>query len=163
MNAVFGLGMGVLVLGASLLLSGCEKSDSTSTKDEGPKGNPIMPAHGQRLEGGGAIQNVRQAARRTADLGQLKNFALAYFQYRTLNNRSPSRLEDIKESLDADSISAFKEGFYVAVWNARGTSGDTIIAYVKDPDSYGTRIVGSADGGARRLNKDDFEAALKNK
>jgi hypothetical protein len=151
----------VLTLLSLLGLAGCDKS--ASTQSDLPQKNPVLPEHGQRLQSGGAVQNVRQAARRTADLNQLRNFALAYFQYSSLNNRAPSSIDDIKDSLDADTINAFKEGFYMPVWKVRGSSSETIVCYVKDPDSYGTRIVGTADGGARRMNSEEFEAAIKKK
>jgi hypothetical protein len=106
---------------------------------------------------------VRQAARRTVDLSQLANFSLAYFQYQTLNGQGPSRLEDIQDSLDADSIAAFKEGTCVAVWGLRNPSSATIVAYVKDPDSYGTRVAATGDGKARRMSQQEFDAAMKMK
>jgi hypothetical protein len=170
------LSAGALVLCAILPIGGCRQpvasqADSTnganppqsqeSAKQEGPRGNPILPAHGQQLTSGGAVQNVRQAARRTADISELYNFSVAYFQYRTLNNRPPSTLDDIRDSLDAKTLEAFKEGFYVAVWNVRDSSSEALVAYVKDPDSFGTRIVATADGKARRMEKQGFENSLK--
>lgn len=166
----------VLVLGAVLLLPGCKKKpvaaqkDAASQKDavvsqkevaRPPQGNPILPQPGQQLQSGGAVQNVRQAARRTVDLNQLGNFSLAYFQYQTLNGQGPSRVEDIKDSLDANTIAAFKEGTCVAVWNLRNPSSSTIVAYVKDPDSYGTRVVATGDGKARRMTQQEFDAAMR--
>jgi hypothetical protein len=154
-----------LMLGTALLLPGCQKKQAALQKEEAaePRGNPILPQPGQQLQSGGVIQDVRQAARRTVDLGQLKNFSLAYFQYQTLNGQGPSRLEDIKDSLDANSITAFKEGTCVAVWGLRNPSSSTIVAYVKDPDSYGTRVVATGDGSARRMSQQEFDAAMKMK
>jgi hypothetical protein len=106
---------------------------------------------------------VRQAARRTVDLTQLANFSLAYFQYQTLNGKGPARVEDIQDSLDANTIAALKEGTFVAVWGLRNPSSETIVAYVKDPDSYGTRVVATGDGKARRMNQQEFDAAMKAK
>ena len=162
----------VLILGAALLLPGCQKKKAASQAGSAPsqrqvagppQGNPVLPRPGQQLQSGGVVQNVRQAARRTVDLAQLKNFSLAYFQYQTLNGKGPSRIEDIKDSLDANTITTFKEGTCVAVWNLRNPSSSTIVAYVKDPDSYGTRIVATGDGAARRMNQQDFDAAMKAK
>lgn len=156
-----------LMFGAALLLPGCKKKPAASQTQAAapsePQGNPVLPKPGQKLESGGVIQNVRQAARRTVDLAQLKNFALAYFQYQTINGKGPSRLEDIKDSLDAKSIAAFQEGTCVAIWGLRNSSSSTIIAYVKDPDSYGTRIVATSDGSARRMNQQEFDAAMQMK
>lgn len=152
----------VLLLGAALLLPSCNKKPAAvQTEGAGsPQGNPVLPKPGQQLQAGGVVQNVRQAARRTVDLGQLGNFSLAYFQYQTLNGQGPSRVEDIKDSLDANTITAFNEGTCIAVWNLRNPSSSTIVAYVKDPDSYGTRVVATGDGKARRMSQEEFDAAM---
>lgn len=167
MRLLLGRSFLMLMLGTALLLPGCKKKVSAvqtqTAASPQPQGNPVLPRPGQKLESGGVIQNVRQAARRTVDLAQLKNFALAYFQYQTLNGKGPSRLEDIKDSLDANSMAAFQEGTCVAVWGQRDSSSSTIIAYVKDPDSYGTRIVATSDGAARRMNQQEFDAMMKMK
>ncbi|HTU91009.1 MAG TPA: hypothetical protein VMF69_13100 [Gemmataceae bacterium] len=162
----------VLVLGVALFLSGCQKKKAASQAGSAPnqrqvagppQGNPVLPRPGQQLQSGGVVQNVRQAARRTVDLAQLKNFSLAYFQYQLGNGQGPSRVEDIKDSLDANTIAAFKEGTCVAVWGLRNLTSSTVVAYVKDPDSSGTRIVATGDGAARRMNQQDFDAAMKAK
>jgi hypothetical protein len=152
-----------VVLALAAVSVGCQTKESAKEpgKDEGPRGNPVLPAHGQRLSSGGAVQNVRQAARRTADLNELYNFSLAYYQYNTEHSRPPSKLDDLQGSLDSKTIAAFKEGFYVPVWNIRDTSSETVVAYVKDPDSYGTQIVATGDGKARRMTKQEFDAVIK--
>ncbi len=161
-----------LILGATLLLPSCRKKQPAIQKEEAaaqkpgavpPQGNPVLPRPGQQLQSGGVVQNVRQAARRTVDLNQLANFALAYYQYQTLNGQGPSRIEDIRDSLDANTITAFNEGTCVAVWGLRNLSSSTIIAYVKDPDSYGTRVVATGDGKARRMSQQEFDEAMKAK
>ena len=149
----------ILLILMAALTPGCETKESG--KEEGPQRNPVLPEHGQKLQSGGAVQSVRQAARRTADISELYNFSVAYFQYRTLNNRSPSSLDDVKDSLDSKTLAAFREGFYVPVWNVRDSSSETAVAYVKDPDSSGTRIVATADGKAQRMNRQEFEKAIK--
>ncbi len=161
----------LLVLGATLLMPGCkkkqaaEKEESAKQKEAAaqPQGNPVLPQRGQQLQSGGVVQSVREAARRTVDLSQLANFSLAYFQYQTLNGQGPSRVEDIKDSLDRDMIAALKDGTCVAVWGLRNPSSDTIVAYVNYSDSSGTRIVATGDGKARRISQREFDAALKAK
>lgn len=162
----------VLLLGITLLPSSCNKKKAAVQKEEAavqkesagpPQGNPALPRPGQQLQSGGVVQNVRQAARRTVDLNQLANFALAYFQYQTQNGQGPSRIEDIKDSLDANTIAAFNEGTCIAIWSLRNLSSSTIIAYVKDPDSYGTRVVATGDGKARRMNQQEFDEAMQAK
>jgi hypothetical protein len=162
MRASFGRIACLLVLGAALLLPGCKKKKD-ATQAEGPQGNPIVPRLGEQVQGGGAVQEVRRAAQRTVALSELGNFSLAYFQYRTLNPRPPSGLDDIKDSLTPNLIAAFQEGHCVPVWNVRDGSSDTVVAYVKEPDIHGTRVVATADGKARRMNREEFEAAMKKK
>lgn len=162
----------VLVLGTALLLPGCKKKPAAAQKDNTtaqqqsagpPPGNPVLPQPGQQLQAGGAVQNVRQAARRTVDSSQLTNFALAYFQFQTQNGQGPASVDDIKDSLDANTIAAFKEGTCVGIWNLRNLSSDTILAYVKDPDSYGTRMVAMGDRSVQRMTQQQFDAAMKAK
>src|SRR5579875_2716158 len=160
----------VLVLGTALLLPSCKKKTAT-LKKEGtttqkevagpPPGNPVLPRPGQQRQSGGAIQSVREAARRTVDLNQMANFALAYYQYHTFNGQGPSRIEDIKDSLDAKTLEAFKEGTCVAVWGLRNLSSETIVAYVTYTDSSRTRIVATGDGKARRITQQEFDAAMR--
>lgn len=166
------LGWVVCVLVLAALLPGCKKkpaavqNEGAAIQQEGigpQQGNPVLPRPGQQLQSGGVVQDVRQAARRTVDLNQLSNFSLAYFQYQTLNGHGPSRVEDITDSLDHNTIAALKEGTCVAVWGLRNLSSETIVAYVKDPDSYGTRVVATGDGKARRMNREEFDAAMKAK
>jgi hypothetical protein len=161
----------VLVLGAALLPS-CKKKTAVIKREDmvAPKeiagsssGNPVLPRPGQQLQSGGAIQSVREAARRTVDLNQMANFALAYYQYQTLNGQGPSRIEDIKDSLDAKTIEAFKDGTCVGIWGLRNLSSETIVAYVSYTDSSGTRIVATGDGKARRISQQEFDAAMKSK
>jgi hypothetical protein len=112
--------------------------------------------------GGGAVQNIRQAAKRVADGGELKNFALAYVQYALLNNRGPSQIEDLQDSLTPKMVEAFRDKeLYAVNWKIANPSGNTILAYVKEPDSYGTRLVAKGDGTVTRMNKDEFEAAIR--
>lgn len=149
----------VLVLGAALL-PGCKKSKATNA-DQGGGGPSILPGIGQVPQGGGAVQEVRRAGQRTVDLLELENFALAYFQYKSENNRPPAGLDDIKDSVSKNLITAFQEGHCVAIWKVRDYSSNVIVAYTKEPDPSGRRRVAAADGKARLMSKEEFEAALK--
>jgi hypothetical protein len=89
------------------------------------------------------------------------NFALAYFQYFTENGKGPSRVQDLGNAIPGKSVEVFQDdGVYVVKWNLRNVTGSTIIAYVKEPDSYGTRLVAKGDGSVVRMNKNDFEQAI---
>ncbi len=112
----------------------------------------------------GVYQNLRQAKQRVVDETALKNFALAYLQYSIENGRGPSGVQDLKGSLSPQMEKALKEGdLYVVNWKLSNVSANTIIAYVKEPDSYGTRMVAKGDGSVTRMNKEDFEQAKAGK
>jgi hypothetical protein len=151
------------VLFLALALAGCKKSATkvAPAEEEGPKGNPILPQPGQVVQGGGAVQNIRRAARRTVDLNELKNFALAYQQHALLNGQGPKGLDDLKGSVTSNLTEAIKEGHCVVVWEVRNGGSNTVIAYVKEPDISGTRVVALGDGSARRMQDAEFQAALK--
>src|SRR6266851_4165615 len=95
--------LGWSLLATALVLPGCKKNTPPTAEPEGPKGNPMLAPLGQPIQGGGAVQDVRRAVRRTADINQLANFSLAYFQAKLLNNTPPIKLEDVKDSLDGNT------------------------------------------------------------
>lgn len=143
----------------AVLLVGCGKkgTDTIPPANSGQGG-------GDTLQGShGVVQNVRQAAKRVADGGELKNFATAYLQHALGNGgRGPAKLQDIRDSLNPKSVDGFKDDeVYVANWNLPNVTGTSIIAYAKTPDSYGTRLVAKGDGSVGRMTKEEFEKAQK--
>jgi hypothetical protein len=152
-----------LILAAVLVLFGCKKSSNKAVEkeEEGPKSNPILPQPGQVVQGGGAVQEVRRAVRRTVDLAELRGFALAYQQHALLNGQGPKSLDDLKGSVTPNLAEAIKEGHCVVVWEVRNSSSNTVIAYVKEPDIYGNRVVAKGDGTAVRMKEAEFQAAVK--
>ncbi len=145
-----------LFAAALVLASGCQPSAptaaTTAKETPSPSGSPFA-----------AQQNVRQAVKRTANLAELTEFAKAYVQANLMLGRAPSRLEDLKDSLGGPTYKAFQEGVYVVNWNVANPSSNTILAYGKDADSYGTRLVARGDGSAARLSADEFRAAVPGK
>ncbi|HXG12368.1 MAG TPA: hypothetical protein VNK04_21610 [Gemmataceae bacterium] len=157
----------VLIILALLLVlpGGCRKKP---TQPEPPPpqaqsggGNPILPPAGQVVQGQGAVQNVRRAVRRTVDLNDLKNLSVAYYQHLLQNGQGPKSLNDVKGSISPNLEEAIKEGHCVVIWGLRNVGSNTVIAYVKEPDIYGTRVVAKGDGSAVRMNEAEFQAALK--
>ena len=149
----------LVLLGGSLLLAGCGGQTSTTpaAPQAGAKSTPASSAVG---EGSGVVQNVRQAVKRVADMGDLKNLALAYNQHVALNDRGPSGIEEIKDSLSPKMIESLKDNsLYTVIWKIRSLSGHTIIAYVTEPDSQGTRLVATGDGSVTRMNEVEFTTA----
>jgi hypothetical protein len=136
----------VLSLGGALLLIGCQQQSTT------------QQAKAPSAKGAGVMQNVRQAVKRAADMEDLKNFALAYFQYAALNGRGPGGVRDISDSLPRKMIGALHDdSVYVVIWNVRSTSTETVIAYAAEPDSYGKRLVARGDGSVTSMNQEEFE------
>jgi hypothetical protein len=136
------------VLLGPLLLAGCLQSTPTTASQAGKGGT----------QGSGVIHNVRQAAKRTADGAELKNFALAYYQFVAENGRGPASTDDLKGSLTTKMIEGLKDNaVYVAIWNIRNPTGSSVIAYAAEPDSFGTRLVAKGDGSVTRMNQEEFD------
>jgi hypothetical protein len=135
-----------------MLCLGCQQSASSTAGAKQAKGSGV--------QSGGVVQNVRQAVKRAADTEDLKNFALAYFHYVTLNNRGPAGVQDIQDSLPAKMVEALKDdSVYVVIWNIRNPTSETIVAYAAEPEASGQRLVAKGDGSVTRMSQEDFEKA----
>src|SRR5438132_7934876 len=125
-------------------LAGC--SEPTSTPAAKPGGSQATaPATAQASQvdqpSAGLSTNLRQAKQRVVDENLLQQFAKMYIQYEIENGHGPTKLEDIT-GLPAKWVDDLQaDGLYVVNWKLRNISGSTIIAYVKEPDAYGTRLV----------------------
>ena len=167
MRQLLALHAGGTMLVGALFLTGCQNSTATQKANgSSQQGNaapatvPTRPGTSDTQPSAGLYQNLRQAKQRVVDEGALKNFALAYYQYSLENGRGPSGVDDIRGSLTPTMVEAVKEGgLYVVNWKLANVSANTIIAYVKEPDSYGTRLVAKGDGSVTRMNKEEFEQA----
>jgi hypothetical protein len=95
------------------------------------------------------------------DENELRNFALAYTQFALANgDRGPSNVQEIRDSLTPKMAKAFQaDGDYSVYWGIKNPSSNSILAYAKDPDAYGTRLAARGDGTVVRLNKEEFERA----
>jgi hypothetical protein len=104
---------------------------------------------------------VRGAVKRVGDENDLRNFALAYTQHALANgDRGPSSVQEIRDSLTPKMVRAFQpDGDYEVNWGLKNPSSNSILAYAKDPDVYGTRLVAKGDGTVVRLTKQEFEQA----
>jgi len=97
----------------------------------------------------------------------LKIVGLAYFNaFTTRNGKRLTGLADLKPSYEADRekelTKALEDGAIVVLWgvdlNKPGTP-DKVIAYERDPDAEGRRMVVSANGVVRYLAEESFTAA----
>jgi hypothetical protein len=148
-----------------LFLEGCSPNSAT-TPSAAPqqKSSQVQSSPGTRSSGGqmsaGAIQNVRQAAKRVGDQNDLHNFAVAYYQYALGSGQGPSNVQELRDSLSAKMVKAFQDdGDYVVYWGVRNPNSNSMLAYAKDPDVYGTRLVAKGDGTVVRMSKEEFEQA----
>jgi hypothetical protein len=165
MKALYGSLLSLFTLTGALLLSGCSSNaPTTSTPTPQPKQSqapsPPAPRSQGGSAGGGAVQAVRGAVKRVGDENDLRNFAIAYTQEALANGRGPSSVQEIKGSLTPKMVKAFdNDGDYVVNWGIQNPSGSSILAYAKDADMYGKRLVAKGDGTVVRMTKEEFEQA----
>jgi len=157
--------LGLFTLSGVLLVSGCSPNAATSLNPPPQAGQSQgKSSAGTRSQGGqaggGAIQAVRGAVKRVGDETELKNFALAYTQHALANGGGPSSVQEIRDSLPFKAVKAFdKDGDYVVNWGIQSPSGSSILAYAKDVDMYGLRLVAKGDGAVVRMKREEFERA----
>jgi hypothetical protein len=165
MKTSCGSRLSLLGLAGALLLSGCAQDTPSSPKSTAqPKQDAAPSAPAPRSSGGtaggGAIQAVRGAVKRVGDENDLRNFALAYTQEALANGRGPSSLQDIRTSLTPKMAKAFEnDGDYVVNWGMPNPSSSSIVAYAKDADMYGKRLVAKGDGTVVRMTQEEFDPA----
>jgi hypothetical protein len=97
----------------------------------------------------------------------LKIVGLAYFNAFTARNDKPlTGLPDLKPHYEADRekelTKALEDGAIVVLWGVdlkKPGNPDKVIAYERDPDAEGRRMVVSANGAVRHLAEESFKAA----
>jgi hypothetical protein len=157
--------LSLFAVAGALLLNGCSQ-EGNSSQNARPQakqnqGQSAQSSGGQAASAG-AIQNVRQAAKRVPNENELHNFALAYTQYALLNGQGPSSVQEVRDSLTPAMAKAFEpDGIYAVNWKIKNPSSSSILAYVKEPDVYGTRLAAKGDGTVVRMSKEEFEGAMR--
>ncbi len=134
---------GIVLLATALLPAGCGQNPTTS-----------QPA--------GSQFSLKKAITRQAVPNDLRQIALSYQGYIDTFHKPPAKLEDLKADLQGAGklYQAIEDGYYVVVWKVRQPSSNTILAYEKDADSDGMRFVVTGDNAVKKLNEQDFQAAL---
>jgi hypothetical protein len=160
MKALQGSFLNLFTVSGVLLLSGCSPNATTPNSTPPAQTSPGTHSQGGQA-GGGAIQAVRGAVERVPDENELKNFALAYTQHALANgDRGPSNVQEIRDSLTPKMVKDFQsDGPYVVNWGIKNPSSNSILAYSKDVDMYGLRMVARGDGAVVRMSKQEFEQA----
>lgn len=96
----------------------------------------------------------------------LKQLGLAYQNYTLTNNKPPHNREALRPLYENSATidAALTDGWLVFIWNAspqqmtQGTS-NTLLAYERDADNKGLRVVLYGDGHVDVLNEAEFQAA----
>jgi hypothetical protein len=152
----------------TLFLSGCKKQADESTqpvsKDQNPS-NPNTPPKGKT----GFARSLLDLRKTTNDFKQI---VLAYHMYWDENRgKPPTKPYDFLPFLQKEGprlTKAMKDGQIVVFFGAtmqqmtEGTT-NTILAYEKDADDKGLRVVAFGDGHLDTLNQADFDKKPKAK
>jgi len=126
-----------------------------------PKFEPLPEAN--RPKGGIPramdVQEVKNA---------MKQIGLAYHNCLTSNNKAPGKMQDLMQFLERNALieKLLSDGSVVFVYGVRiqdmtqGTS-NTLIAWEKDADNRGLRVVLFGDGSVDMLPDDEFQSKPK--
>ncbi|QEL17021.1 hypothetical protein [Limnoglobus roseus] len=148
---------------ATIALSGCKKKNApmavTKPSDPEPAPAPIDDRNSAPIAGGGAIQNVRQAAKRTVALSDMHQLGIMILQYDLDNNKLPT-VSEIKAMLTGDGASIRKqidEGTIILT-GTKDKAG--LWAYEVDADRAGGIVLTGPSANARRASADEVKALL---
>ena len=151
-------------LALGLMLAGCGKTDPTG--GDKPTGNPITDAKGPIGQGGDpAAMAVRRGAPQAKAVNDMKQLATYYNLYRT-EAGAPNTMGFLKylddQARDAAAlVKAVKDGAYV-VRVPKDPSATGMLAWEKDADYQGTRVVVMTDGSVTKtFSQADFQKAQK--
>jgi hypothetical protein len=109
---------------------------------------------------------------RAMDVQEVKNnmkqIGLAYHNYVSSNNKAPLKMQDLMQFLERNASieKMLSDGSVVFIYGVRlqdmtqGTS-NTLIAYEKDADTRGFRVVLFGDGSVDMLPDDEFQTKTK--
>lgn len=144
----------------AMVSSGCKKPATTPTTAATPAPAPSGGGGGGNtgyISGGGAAQNVRQAARRTITINDMKTLGQLIEIDFTQNGKMPG-LNEVKESLRRDSptiLAAINDGTIILCWTAQH---EGIWAYEIDADTKGGIAV--VTGTASRYDAEQVKKLL---
>jgi hypothetical protein len=149
----------VVIVGVLLGAAGCKKKTTpTTTPTEQPAATQPTGVRGNTnyVAGGGAVQNVRQAARRAVTLNDMHQIALLIAQSEIENNRMPSVNEAYGLLASAPNLKKLVDDGDVIFTGTRDRSG--MWAYEVESDvKGGVAIIG---GTAARHSADEIKQYL---
>ncbi|OAI40855.1 hypothetical protein AYO40_04135 [Planctomycetaceae bacterium SCGC AG-212-D15] len=150
---------------ALVLALGCAKEDPTGgDRPKDHKGNPITEEKGKIGQGGDpAAMAVRRGTQQQKAMNDLKQIGVYFNLYRTEAGNPTT--DGFRKYIEGEARTApalvkmVKDGDYVL--NVP-KGGDGILAYEKDKDYQGTRVVVMTDGSVQKtMSEADFQATLK--
>jgi hypothetical protein len=163
---------GICVVAACIvlagLLSGCKKKGVETGAAQSTQASQSAPT--------APFVREKGADRRKLS-NDLKQIALAYLNYwDTKQGKGPKKAEDLLPLIENDQrlLKLMQDGQIVVYWGAtiqgltaRTTGGDinqlatsnTILAYERDADNQGARMVVMVDGSIQTLSQEDFNKA----
>lgn len=156
----------LLVLGTAFVAGGCKKKEKPVAKKEEPApvaapepAPAVDPRNTNYVQGGGAMQNVRQAARRTVTINDMQQLGTMIFSSELETNKMPT-VSEIKAMLKLDGkhiLAAIEEGAIIltGTTNKRG-----LWAYEIDADKAGGVIVTGPTPAARRASAEEVKQLL---
>lgn len=139
---------GTVLVAAALAGAGCVKVDTEPATDQKP----------------GVGAHVARGKERQENQNLLRQIALLYQIYHTNLGGARPDLEAFKEGIRKEArkeYEALQEGRFVMrpITNLGST---TVLAYEKDPDLNGNRLVAFADATVKLMSEQEFQAALQN-
>lgn len=158
--------IGVMILAG--LLSGCGKTAKETPRTPAPQEplkNPVTSAPGPIGQGGdAAAMAVRRASEQMKAVNDMRQLGTLFQVYRTSGEASSTEgfCKHLEQDRETAALSkAVKEGRYV-VQIPKMPDASGILAYEKDADYQGTRVVVMTDGSVQKtMPESEFQKALK--
>ncbi len=111
--------------------------------------------------------NPKRVIERPRVQNELAQIGVAYMTCAVDN--PPRKIEDLMPFLENNPKieKLLRDGAIVVIWGVRpsqvANSSETILAYEKDPDDKGTRVILMADTSVKTMSNDEFQKAPKAK
>ena len=155
--------LGFLVVSVAILGGvGCKKKKAVSTAAPvatTPTPAPVSEKNTNFQPGAGAVQNVRQAARRTVSLNDMHQLGIAIQQTFQLDGKMPD-IEQIKAEVKTfPNIPAAIQDGTIILTGSKNASG--LWAYEVDADKVGGIVL--VGGSARRADATEVKQLLAQK
>ena len=144
---------------AAVLAFGCTKKPKSSAPAATPAASPAPSGGGSTnyQAGGGAVQNVRQAGRRTVELNDLKNLGLEVETAFNETGKMPSA-ERVTELAKANKNLAEAIGDGSLIVTGTSQHGGVWVYEADAPEKGGIALIGPV---AQRVQADELSAKLK--